>query len=146
MKIGIVSWEPQFCYYRIGLSLRQYDEYNDRQIRHSLTEAAEYALEVGTILGAPEQAREEVEEAAERRDIGKFAVIRDGGEMLTDVPERIFLQIEDDGDLLKWFERSHCEDRVYSTDIEYIRADLVERARCECVNVEGAPGEIGNVN
>ena len=49
MKIGIVSWNPQFCYRRIELSYRQYEKYWRLRDWHSMTEAAEYALEVGVV-------------------------------------------------------------------------------------------------
>jgi len=50
MRIGIVGWAPQFRYYRIDLSYRQFQKYERLRDYVSLTEAAEYALRVGRLL------------------------------------------------------------------------------------------------
>jgi hypothetical protein len=49
---------------------------------------------------------------------------------MTDAPERIYLQVGPDctpEDLpdVEWSEASWCRDRVFDTDIEYVRADIV---------------------
>ena len=45
-------------------------------------------------------------------------------------PERIYLQVEDNGDMLDnpsdW---THCADRVNDSDVEYVRGDVSAKAR-----------------
>lgn len=50
MTIGIVSWNPLFCYHEIELSYRQLQKYERLRDWHGLTEAAEYALKVGRLV------------------------------------------------------------------------------------------------
>jgi len=49
MEIGIVSWNPQFCYHRVKLTYPQYKKYEELGEYHSLSEAADYALRVGRL-------------------------------------------------------------------------------------------------
>lgn len=42
---------------------------------------------------------------------------------MTDIPETIYLQVDGgtDGGLYDWIDRTHCEDKINDTDIEYGR-------------------------
>lgn len=41
-------------------------------------------------------------------------------------PDRIWIQIADeDGNEMAWYDWTHCQDRIYESDVEYIRADLL---------------------
>lgn len=46
---------------------------------------------------------------------------------MSEYPERLYLQIEDDGDVLDdpsdW---THCDDRVNDSDVTYVRGDIVD--------------------